>query len=514
MKAIVAAVLFASAVLLSARAEATTCESLVSLHLPNNTTITSAVFVGTTPAHCEVLGVSRPTNDSLIHFEVLLPVAWNGKYLQAGNGGYGGSLATPLGGMLTALARGYAAGGTDMGHDAADPVWALGHPERIADWGYRANHVTAQAAKAIVHAYYGRSARLSYFQGCSDGGHEALMEAERFPEEFDGIIAGASANYWTHQSVAWVWEGAAALAHPGSGLPDDKLRLVTAAAVAACDGIDGLIDGLIDDPRNCHFDPATLQCHGPETPTCLTAAQVAAVNKIYAGPRNPRTGEQIYPGLERGSEFAAITNDPLAILVGSWNLLVSGPVPFLGDLFFKQMVFNNLNWDFRTLDYDHDVAFADARMASIINSTSPDLSEFREHGGKLIMYHGWNDPLVNPRNSINYYQSVVAASRDEEGEDDDGAARSTQRFLRLFMAPGMTHCLLGPGPNVFDTLSALEEWREHNRPPERIIASGGAVPGRTRPLCVYPKVARYVGHGSINDAENFECVPPERGDNE
>lgn len=499
------------------RAEAAqSCQRLTTLSLPNNVTITSAVSVaasGTLPAHCRVLGVAKPTSDSAINFEVLLPAAWNRKYLHAGNGGYGGTLATPLGTMLSGLQRGYAAAGTDMGHSAADPVWAIGHPERIADWGYRANHVTAQTAKAIVQAFYGEGPELSYFSGCSDGGHEALMEAQRFPEEFDGIIAGAPANFWTHQSTAWIWEGAAALSNPASALSNEKLKLVTSAAVAACDGIDGLVDGLIDDPRNCPFDPASLLCRGADAPTCLTAAQVAAVKKIYAGPRNPRTGAQIYPGLERGSEYATIANDSLSVLVGSWVALVSGPVPFLGDLFFKQMVFNNLSWDFRTLDYDRDVAFADAKMAPVINSTNPDLSDFRELGGKLIMYHGWNDPLVNPRNSINYYQSVVAALHREDDEGSGagapGAAKGTQEFLRLFMAPGMTHCLLGPGPNVFDTLTALETWVEQGKAPEKLIASGGAVAGRTRPLCPYPKVARYIGHGSINDAANFACVKPE-----
>ncbi|TMA26224.1 MAG: tannase/feruloyl esterase family alpha/beta hydrolase [Deltaproteobacteria bacterium] len=498
------------------RAEANqSCEGLAKLSL-KNVTITSAVSVAasaTLPAHCRVFGIATPTIDSAITFEVLLPAAWNGKYLQAGNGGYGGSLGTPMGNMLAALQRGYAAAGTDMGHSASDPVWAFGHPERVADWGYRANHVTAQTAKAIVKAFYGEGPELSYFSGCSDGGHEALMEAQRFPEEFDGIIAGAPANFWTHQSTAWIWEGAAALSDPASALSSDKLKLVTSAAVAACDGIDGLNDGLIDDPRNCRFDPASLLCGGGDPTKCLTAPQVAAVKKIYAGPRNPRTGAQIYPGLERGSEYAAIANDTLSVLVGSWSPLVSGPVPFLGDLFFKQMVFNNLSWDFRTLDYDGNVAFADTKMAPIINSTNPDLSTFRELGGKLIMYHGWNDPLVNPRNSINYYENVIAAlhREDDEGEGAGNAAKDTQKFLRLFMAPGMTHCLLGPGPNVFDTLTALENWVEQGRAPERLIASGGAVAGRTRPLCPFPKVARHIGHGSINDAANFACVKPEHG---
>src|SRR5712691_1834714 len=504
---------FAVITLASAGASAAqSCESLTTLSLPN-ATITSAVVVAATatlPANCKVNGVATPTSDSSINFEVRLPLTgWNGKFNGIGNGGYGGNIPAVAG---DGLARRYATAGTDMGHSAANPVWALGHPERIADWGYRANHVTPGLAKTIITAFYGAGPTLSYFTGCSDGGHEALMEAERFPDDYDGIVAGASANYWTHQSTAWVWEGAALLPNP---LSISQLKAITAAVMQECDAIDGLRDGVIDDPRRCTFDPAGLQRSG-----VLTAAQAAAVRKVYAGPRNPRTGEQLYPGLERGSEYDSFTDSGIAQLVGSWVGLepTSPPVPFLGDFFFKQMVFNDLSWDYRTLDYDHDVAFADRKTAAIINSTDPDLSDFKALGGKLIMYHGWIDPLVNPRNSINYYKSVVAKLHNGHGEDFNekapGPAKETDSFLRLFMVPGMDHCLLGSGPNVFDRLTALERWVEQGKAPERIIASGGAVPNRTRPLCSYPQVARYTGHGSIDDAANFACVKPQRADDD
>ena len=506
-------VLFAG-VLASTPANATRpCGSLAGLSLPNGTTVTSATSIpagpfvrpGATtptnvPAFCRVMGVSTPTSDSQIAFEVWMPAAgWNGKLDHGGNGGYGGSLATPAGFMLDGLLRGYATTGTDMGHNAAvtpGASWALGHPEKIADWGYRANHVTSVAAKLIVRAFYGHAPRLSYFTGCSDGGHEGLMEAQRYPGDYDGILAGASANFWTHQSTAWVWEARAALDDPASYIPASKLPMISQAAVAACDGIDGIVDGLIDDPRRCDFDARTLQCPGPENPTCLTAEQADAVNKIYAGPKNPRTAEQIYPGLEPGSEFG-------------WATLIAGPETFLGGDFFKYMVFENPNWDFHTLDFDQDVAFGDARMASIINSTNPDLSDFRLRGGKLLMYHGWADPLVNPPNSIDYYQSVVAA----EGGDPS----ATQQYLRLFMEPGMAHCNGGPGLNTFDALSALELWVEQGIAPERIIASHSVglsspdtaeTPGTgdfTRPLCPFPLVARYTGQGNPDDASNFVC---------
>jgi feruloyl esterase len=507
------AALLASIALTSAGASAAqSCKSLATLSLPN-ATITSAAVIGATstlPANCKVNGVATPTSDSSIKFEVRLPLTgWNGKFNGIGNGGYGGNLPDVAG---DALARKYATAGTDMGHSAANPVWALGHPEKIADWAYRANHTTAGLAKTIIRAFYGVGPTLSYFTGCSDGGHEGLMEAQRFPDDYDGIVAGAPANHWTHQSTAWVWEGAALLPNP---LSIGQLKAITAAAVQECDAIDGLRDGMIDDPRRCTFDPAGLARSG-----VLTAAQAQAVRKVYAGPRNPRTGEQLYPGLERGSEYDSFTDSGVAQLVGSWvaHQPTNPAVPFLGDFFFKQMVFNDLSWDYRTLDYDHDVAFADRKMGPIVDSTDPDLSDFKALGGKLIMWHGWNDPLVNPRNSINYYESVITnlhkGHERDLNEKARGPAKETDAFLRLFMVPGMDHCLLGSGPNVFDTLTPLERWVEQGQAPDRIIATGGAVPTRTRPLCPYPQVARYTGHGSIDDAANFACVKPQQANDD
>jgi len=507
----------------------TPCADLTSLSLPNNTTVASATSIPAgpfvrpgaatpvnVPAFCRVAGVSKPTSDSVINFEVWLPVSgWNAKLDHGGNGGYGGTLNTPAGFMLSGLLRGYATAGTDMGHDATvtpGASFALGHPEKIADWGYRANHVTSVAAKQILRAFYDQRPRFSYFTGCSDGGHEALMEAQRFPDDYDGIVAGASANYWTHQSAAWVWEARAALDDPASFIPLTKLPMINQAAVAACQGI---VPGVIDDPTQCAFDPASLLCAGPDVPTCLTAPQVTAVRKIYAGPRNPRTGARIYPGLERGSEAAGGSLGA----GGSWSALIAGPQTFLGGDFYKYMVFNDPKWDFHTLDFDHDSATADAAMAAIINSTDPDLSDFRALGGKLIMYHGWADPLVNPRNSIDYLRSVEARRRGR-GEDS-GAAAATQSFLRLFMAPGMTHCAGGPGLNTFDTLTALEQWVEHGTAPDKLIASHTALgfpdnvmaaappPGDfSRPLCPWPQAARWTMTGSAKDAGSFVCASP------
>jgi feruloyl esterase len=529
-----AAVLFGAAALAASPAiAATPCGNLAGLALPNNTTVDTATSVpagpfirpGATtptnvPAFCRVAGTSRPTSDSVIHFEVWMPVSgWNGKLDHGGNGGYGGSLGTPGGFMLDGLLRGYATTGTDMGHNAAvtpGASFALGHPEKIADWGYRANHVTSVAAKLIIRAFYGAAPRLSYFTGCSDGGHEALMEAQRFPDDYDGIVAGASANYWTHQSASWVWDARATLDDPASFIPLSKLPLINAAAVAACPGI---VPTVIDDPTSCAFDPGSLLCAGADAPNCLTAAQVTAVRKIYAGARNPRTGARIYPGLERGSEAAG---GSLAA-GGSWSALIGGPQTFLGGDFYKYMVFNDPSWDFHTLDFDHDIAFADSKMQAIIDSTNPDLSDFEALGGKLIMYHGWADPLVNPRNSIDYLRSVAASGQGKGEDDDDGFARRTRSFIRLFMAPGMTHCAGGPGLNTFDTLTALERWVEEGKAPDKLIASHTTLgfpdnvmsatppPGDfSRPLCPWPQVAHLTARGSKTDAGSFVCARSNR----
>ena len=342
------------------------------------------------------------------------------------------------------------------------------------------------------------------------------MEAQRFPDDFDGIVAGAAANFWTHQSASWVWTARAALDNPASNIPLAKLVLINQAAVAACQGV---VPGVIDDPQRCTFDPVALLCPGADAPNCLTAAQVEAVRKIYAGPTNPRTGDQIYPGLERGSEAAAGSLGAGA----SWSALVSGPQTFLGGDFYKYMVFNDPNWNFHSLDFDADVALGDAKMAAVINSTSPDLTEFKNLGGKLIIWHGWADPLVNPRNSINYYRSVVAFTHNQHAKSFNasapGPARDTEDFVRLFMAPGLTHCAGGPGLNTFDTFTALEQWVERGIAPDKLLATNASLPfpdnvmraaasGGTfsRPLCAWPQVARWSGNGSAMSADNFTCA--------
>jgi feruloyl esterase len=514
---------------------AQSCESLVGFSLESGQ-ISSAQTVAAgsflppdtaTPVSipfpfCRVAGVLTPTSDSHIRFEVWLPlVNWNGKLDHGGNGGYGGSFSTPAGFMVQGLLRGYVTTGTDMGHDASvtpGGSFALGHPEKTIDWASRANHVTSKAAKLITKALYGKLPRLSYFTGCSDGGHEGLMEAQRFPEDYDGIVAGAPANFWTHQSAAWVWEARATLDNPASFIPTSKLPVIFQAAVAACQGP---VPGFVDNPLQCNFDPGTLLCTASDGPNCLTQPQVDAARKIYAGPFNPHTGARIYPGLEPGSEASQGLG-----AASSWAALISGPQTFLGGDFYKYMVFEDLNWNFHTLDFDRDIAFADAKMHSVVDSTSPDLSAFRDRGGKMIMYHGWADPLVNPRNSINYYRSVMgtlrpdnsqeADARKHGGDDEGSALERTQKFLRLFMAPGLAHCSGGPGLNTFDTLSALEAWVERRVAPETLAASHTTLPfpanvstsaagDFSRPLCAYPRVARWTRVGSANDARRYVC---------
>ncbi|HXJ17016.1 MAG TPA: tannase/feruloyl esterase family alpha/beta hydrolase [Candidatus Polarisedimenticolia bacterium] len=488
------------------------CEKLMSLKIPN-ATIVSATAINPPPdleipipaspmgpattlkissAFCRVVAFSTPTSDSHIAFEVWLPPAakWNGKFEGVGNGGFIGQITYRA--LATGLRRGYAVAGSDTGHASGnDESWALGHPEKLIDWSYRAVHEVTVDSKLIIQAFYGSSAKLAYWDGCSTGGKQGLTEAQRYPNDFDGIVAGAPANYITHlqagsEYISWVaLKGGL---HAPGYIPESKLAVIHEAALAACDAKDGVRDGVITDPRRCHFAPKTIQCSGADTPDCLTSPQVQTVEQIYAGARFA-DGRQIFPGFEVGSEKG-------------WGGMTSGPKPFsIGTGFFKYMVFGDPKWDFRTFNVDRDTRLADQRLGKIVNAIDPNLKSFEAHGGKIVMYHGWADQAIAPGNSINYYNSVVGAM---------GGAEKTQEFLRLFMAPGMGHCQGGDGPDTFDSLGALEQWREHGTPPAKIIAShstNGTVKV-TRPLCPYPQVAIYKGTGSTHDAANFVCGNP------
>ena len=489
---------------------AMTCESLTGLQLPH-TTITSAATVAAGPlsdtvavigpARCEVKAVTRPTKDSEIKFALWLPPSgWNSKYVQIGNGGWAGAI--PYRNFVDALTRGYAVAGTDDGHEGGGgAAWAIGHPEKLIDFGYRAVHETSVQARAIVRAFYGSDPSRSYFIGCSDGGREALMEAQRYPDEFNGIIAGAPANNWSHLFTGFVWNEQAALSTPGSSIPPAKLPAIQNAVLAACDSLDGVKDGLLEDPRACKFDPSVLLCKAADSPECLTAAQIDTLKKIYAGPKNPRTGEQIFPGYPPGAEASP----------GTWAAWITPANPAnaiqfnFGNTYYGQAVFEDSSWDFRKFNFDTDVRFGDAKAGPVLNSTSPDLRSFRAEGGKLLQYHGWGDAAISALSSIDYYDSVEAfLSRFPDLRSTDRLVLSPiTDFYRLFMVPGMGHCGGGAGPNSFDTLAPLEAWVEKGVAPEQIIGKGN---GMSRPLCVYPKVARYKGSGDANDASNFQCV--------
>jgi tannase/feruloyl esterase len=507
---------------------AATCEGMAELKLPD-TTITAAQSIAagafTTPtgsaapykelpSFCRVAGVIKPTNDSEIKFEVWLPSSnWNGKFHGIGNGGFAGSISYT--GLAGALARGYATASTDTGHSGGDASWALGHPEKLVDYGHRAIHEMTEKAKLVIKAFYGDGPKRSYFASCSNGGRQALMEAQRYPNDYDGIIAGAPANAFSQILTGFAWNMQSLLNDPASYIPAKKLKAIEAAALAGCDARDGVKDGVLDDPTKCGFDPAVLLCKGAETDECLTEKQVAALKNIYAGPRNAK-GQQIIPGFAPGGETGP----------GGWTGWITGAAPtsaaqfFFSTQAFKNMVYNNPNWDYKTFDLERDGKAADEKLASVLNATDPNLKAFSARGGRLIIYHGWNDAALPPVNTINYFQSVVSKL----------GQRQANGFMRLYMAPGVQHCAGGPGPDTFgqmvtsaqsdpqhDLTLALERWVEQGVAPEQVIATKrqGANPQaqalRTRPLCPYPQVARYKGSGSTDEAANFNCVTEQPG---
>ena len=369
----------------------------------------------------------------------------------------------------------------------------------MIDFGYRAVHEMTLKAKSLIEAFYGDGPQHSYWNGCSTGGRQGLMEAQRFPLDYDGIIAGAPVNFHTHVVASGIWIAQAVSETPASYIPRGKYEAIHNAVLNACDDLDGLKDDILQDPTRCHFDPEVLRCKQADGPDCLTVAQVKAARKIYAGPRNPRTGEQVFPGLEPGSEL------------GWGDFFAERREPFVAS-HFKYFVFKNPSLDFRMLNFDTDVALTDRLGSEVLNATDPNLKEFVSHGGKLIMYHGWNDPGVAPLNTVNYYNSVLAAFGDP---------KKVKKSIRLFMIPGQYHC--SDGLWLFDAFGSLEQWVERGKAPDRIIVSHFSNPGRspdiqisrwssvfgrvdrTRPLCPYPQIAKYIGHGSTDDAANFAC---------
>lgn len=472
------------------------CESLARVKSPGATILSASLeAAGTftppgwrdkadTPSFCRVVARVAPS----IQFEVWLPQSgWNGRFLGVGNGGFGGYINYDD--LVRGVKDGYATASTDTGHvgfgaaPGQDGKWALRQPQLIADHAYRAIHEMTVRAKAVATAFYGEPVRSSIFFGCSTGGRQGLAEAQRYPADYNGVVAISPVNFYTHLygSMMWIRH---ATKEPASALPDDKLALLTEASLGACDASDGVRDGIIDDPRDCKFDPASLRCATGATDRCLTDSQVESARKIYSPVRNPRTRAEIFPGLMPGSEWG-------------WNFL-AGPNAFRVPVeFMKYFVYNDSDWDWRSFDLDKDVSLLDSRFGKDFNAIEPTLKGFRARGGKLIIVHGWNDAAVSPLNSINYYESARKAI--------GGAA--AKGYVRLFMAPGVSHCGGGAGPSQFDPAAVIREWVDTERPPDRIVVakrSGGAVT-RTRPLCAYPQVARYTGSGSTDDAANFVC---------
>ena len=457
------------------------------------------------PAFCRLAIQAAPSADSDIRLEVWLPADnWNGRLRVHGNGGFAGEIS--YFDLANSLASGYAAASTDTGHagTAVDAHWALGHPEKVVDFAYRAIHVTALLAKQLVHVRFAKDARYSYFLGCSNGGRQALMEAQRFPDDFNGILAGAPANFWSHLLTSGLWDLQALAADDASYIPSSKLPAIAHAVNAACDAQDGVADGILNDPRKCVFKPEAMICKNGDAPDCLTAPQITALNKIYEGPHSA-TGGKIFPGFLPGAEEGP----------GGWSTWITGSGPgqsLIGAFtsgYFANIVYEKADWSFKSANLGEAVKLADEKTSKILNATDPDLSPFKNHGGKLILYHGWNDPAISALNTIDYWEAVRAKV---------GAAQ-TDSFARLYMLPGVQHCAGGPGPDLFpmpgapsdaqhSVITALETWVEQGTAPSSLIATKVAPnsPKLTRPVCPYPASARYNGSGDPNDAANFSCA--------
>jgi feruloyl esterase len=473
---------------------AQTCDRLVELASPIASitlakTIATGAFTPTAssetlsglPAFCRVILKLSPSTDSNIGAEIWLPASgWNGKFMAVGSGGWGGSINYDD--MADALRRGYATSATDDGHTGNGARFIAGHPDKFVDFAYRAEHEMTVQAKRFIQAFYGRQARYSYWNGCSGGGREGLLQAYRYPDEFNGIIAGDPANM---RRNAWaLWLAIETFKDPSAVIPPDKYPMIHRAVLNACDVNDGLKDGLIDNPESCQFDFKKLECASAARPDCLTPRQVQTAQTIIS-PATTTGGEVLFPRLEPGTELR-------------WDRLAGGPRP--ADIFvdqFRYVVYQDPDWDWRKFDLERDSARANT-VDKDIDELDPHLAAFAKHGGKLFIYHGWADQQVAPGSSIEFYKSVLKLSAN---------SAQASNWIRLFMVPGMAHCIGGEGPDTFDKVSIMERWVEKGEAPARIIAAhstSGKV-DRTRPLCPYPQVARYNGAGSIDEASNFTC---------
>lgn len=437
------------------------------------------------PAYCRVMMILTPSSDSKIEAAVFLPAEdWNGKLQVVGNGGWAGTVSYPA--MADALRERYATASNDTGHRAADMggggMFALGHPEKIIDFAYRAMHETTVKAKAIVAAFYGRNAKYSYYNGCSTGGRQGLVEATRFPDDFDAIAAGAPANPHVHLHAAGV-ERSLELMKNNAPLTQEKVEALHKAVMDKCDALDGVKDGIINNPEACRFDPSVLLCQNGGGRSCLTPAELKTVQIVF-GDVKTKSGEVIWTGYPVGTELqlASLRNVPKAP-GGVWDV-----IRILGH--------QDKDYAWHNFDLDREVAQADKAGIDVLTY---DLSAFKNHGGKLLLYHGWADPGIPPGHTVLYYKNVLATMGPDQSD-----------WLRLYMEPGMAHCRGGAGPDQFNKMGVIERWREAGEAPGAILASrvtNGTV-DMTRPLCPYPQNAVYNGVGSTNDAASFSCKQP------
>lgn len=438
------------------------------------------------PRFCRVALTLTPSVDSEIRTEVWLPMdTWNGKFFGVGNWGWGGSIRYD--GLLLGVKDGYAVASNDTGHGASDgPMgsFALDHPEKVVDYGYRANHAMTLQAKAIVEAFYGKKPERSYWVGCSLGGQQALTEALRFPDDYDGIVAGAPANPIVRLNAWQIWPSVLIHQDPRRAIPDEKMAFVEEQILAQCDPLDGVRDGVLEDPEACPFDVTTLRCDGDDAATCLTAPQVELLQILSEGFVDPSTGEVLHAPFVLGSPGHFAGGEPMGVATA----------------LFRYMVFQDPDWDWTTLDPVRDIRFGEAVLRTVNAGTGSDLGPFFARGGKLLMYHGWNDGN-SPAESFAFHDAVVRTVGPEATDS-----------MRVFAVPGMGHCMGGDGCDTFDKLAAIDAWVTSGQAPERIEASkledGSVV--RTHPLCAHPRVAVYDGEGDIDEAASFRCETPEQ----
>jgi feruloyl esterase len=492
-----------SLALLAAAASTTPCESLRAVPLAQ-TTITAAAVVpagpfvapaapgarqGAPPAqaapppqpipqHCRVTMVLKPTPDSNINVELWMPTEnWNGKLLVVGNGGFAGSIQG-YGDMQVALRLGYATAATDTGHSAADGpngMFALGHPEKIVDFAYRAVHDLTVQSKLLIKEFYAKPAQYSYFKGCSTGGRQAVMAAQKYPDDYDGIIGGALANRHIHMHTAGFARNVTMARNPDWALSEEKAKMVSAAVMKKCDT---LHEGFLNNPRQCSFDFATLLCEGADGPSCLTKGQLKAVEMFYGGVKNSK-GELIFSGQALGNRIPALRSAPPTQITDTVRI----------------WAFQKPDYDWNSFDIDRDMPIIDKKIG-FVDAVDSDLKAFKAHGGKLLLYAGWGDTTITPENTVLYYDNLVKTMGKNQSD-----------WTRLFMVPGMAHCRGGDGPNTFDTIGTLEQWREKGSAPAQIMASNPQS-GLSRPLCPYPQYAKYKGTGELKDAANWACVAP------